>query len=94
MTTTHIVELDNSLGTSFGAYLSASDITPFSLHGFTAGPVLPSIIPEDEVFFWTPRWQAGERASEEDYRAGRFHTFGSVDDAIRHLLRADEPSDR
>jgi hypothetical protein len=50
---------------------------------------MPMIIPEDEAFFWTPQWQAGELASEQALAEGRSRRFDTVDEAIRYLLRAD-----
>jgi AbrB family looped-hinge helix DNA binding protein len=29
------------------------------------------LIDADQAWFWTPEWQAGERAAEEDIRGGR-----------------------
>jgi bifunctional DNA-binding transcriptional regulator/antitoxin component of YhaV-PrlF toxin-antitoxin module len=45
--------------------------------------VLP--IPADQAWFWTERWQAGEREADEDIAAGRVTTFDNVDDFIAHL---------
>jgi hypothetical protein len=84
----HTVELDNSSATSQTVTFGHTRVSPVPLpNGFTLGRTMPNIIREDELFFWTPEWQAGELASEEDYRVGRFRTFDSVDDAIAHLLR-------
>jgi hypothetical protein len=46
-------------------------------------PVLP--IPADQAWFWTERWQAGEREADEDIAAGRVTTFEDVDAFIAHL---------
>jgi hypothetical protein len=91
MTRTVFVEWDNAIATSH-AWVGFTQATPVSLLNeglVSAGRTMPTVIPEDEAFFWTPRWQAGEHASEEDYRAGRFRQFDSVDDAIRALLGDD-----
>jgi hypothetical protein len=65
--------------------------TPIVFSGsmIAAGPPMPSVIPEDEIFFWTPEWQAGETAAEEDLAAGRTRRFASADDLIRDLLRPE-----
>jgi hypothetical protein len=39
----------------------------------------------DQLWFWSDEWQAGERESEADYKAGRFETFDSIDDFIKSL---------
>jgi hypothetical protein len=88
----HVVDLNNSGATSERVTFGQTRVTPMSLaDGFLLGPTMPTVLAEDEVFFWTPQWQAGERASELDYGAGRFHRFDTVDDAIHYLLRTDEP---
>ncbi len=48
------------------------------------------VIPPDQAWFWTERWQKMEREVEEDIAAGRTETFDSVDDFINYL---DEPED-
>ena len=95
MTATVMVELNSSSAT-MQEWIGATVATPVDLprHGLiSAGLTMPTVIPDDEAFFWTPRWQAGERASEEDYLAGRSHRFDTVDEAIRYLLRAEDSSD-
>lgn len=48
--------------------------------------LIPKIaIDRSQAYFWTERWQAGEREAEEDLRAGRTRSFESVDDAITCL---------
>lgn len=50
---------------------------------------IPQMIPEDEVFFWTPEWQRLEVAAREDLRAGRSRRFSNIVDAARWLLSED-----
>jgi len=38
-----------------------------------------------QAYFWTARWQAGERQAEEDLQSGRIRTFNSVDDLVEDL---------
>jgi hypothetical protein len=49
----------------------------------------PAFIPADEEFYWTTKWQAGERKALADLEAGRFRQFADSRDAIRWLLRED-----
>ncbi|MBA4380208.1 MAG: AbrB family transcriptional regulator [Anaerolinea sp.] len=52
--------------------------------------LVPQIaIERSQAYFWTPRWQEGEREAEEDIKAGRVKKFDSVEDLI-----ADLESDR
>lgn len=43
------------------------------------------VIPLDQAWFWTERWQKMEREVEEDIAAGRLHHYDSVDEAIAAL---------
>ena len=43
------------------------------------------LIPKEQAWFWTERWQAGEREAQADIDAGRVHRFKNVDDAIEYL---------
>ncbi len=49
--------------------------------------VLTPVIAVDrsQAYFWTPRWQQGEREAEEDLREGRVSAFDDVDDLIEDL---------
>jgi AbrB family looped-hinge helix DNA binding protein len=43
------------------------------------------IVPPDQAWFWTDRWQEMERRAQEDIDAGRVHHYDSVEDAISDL---------
>lgn len=45
----------------------------------------PLEIDPDQAWFWTNRWQAGERAVEENYAAGRYETFDDVESFLADL---------
>ena len=40
---------------------------------------------EDQAWFWTNEWQAGEREAEADLAAGRYQVFDTMDDLIADL---------
>ena len=44
-----------------------------------------SLIPKDQLWFWTPEWQKREREADEDIAQGRVKEFASVDDLIKDL---------
>jgi len=44
-----------------------------------------SLVPKDQLWFWTPEWQAKEREADEDIAQGRVKGFDSVDDLIKEL---------
>jgi len=39
----------------------------------------------DQAWFWTEKWQAGERESEEDIRAGRIESFDTMEEFLATL---------
>lgn len=43
------------------------------------------LIDKDQAWFWTKRWQEGERQADEDIKAGRVHSYPDVKSAIAHL---------
>lgn len=42
-------------------------------------------IDRSQAYFWTRRWQEGERQAEEDIQAGRVKEFANIDEAIKYL---------
>ena len=44
-----------------------------------------SLVPRDQVWFWTPEWQKKEREADADIAAGRLKEFESVDDLLKDL---------
>ena len=43
------------------------------------------LVDKEQAWFWTRRWQEGEREAEQDIRAGRTHRFDSAKEAIAFL---------
>ena len=43
------------------------------------------LVDRSQAYFWTGRWQEGERDADEDIKAGRAKTFHSVDELIEDL---------
>ena len=43
------------------------------------------LVDKSQAYFWTKRWQKGEREADEDIEAGRVRTFDSVDELIKDL---------
>ena len=42
-------------------------------------------LPEDQAWFWSETWQAGERAAESDLAEGRYEDFEKMEDMLRDL---------
>lgn len=71
--------------------------------GLSAGDLLRADVTEDgrieltpvvavdrsQAYFWTPRWQRGEREAQEDIEAGRTESFEDVEALIADLKEKD-----
>lgn len=51
------------------------------------------MIPPDQAWFWSERWQRMERAAQADLDAGRVVEFGSVDEALAALNKVEDEED-
>ena len=43
------------------------------------------LVDKEQAWFWTSRWQQGEKEAEEDIRTGRVHQFPDSKSAIAFL---------
>ena len=43
------------------------------------------LVDKGQAYFWTKRWQEGEREADEDIKAGQVRTFESVEELINDL---------
>jgi hypothetical protein len=43
------------------------------------------LVDKSQAYFWTRTWQEGERAADEDIKAGHVKAFDSVDELIEDL---------
>ncbi len=43
------------------------------------------LIDKSQAYFWTPKWQEGEKAAEEDIKVGRVKAFDSAEDLVKDL---------
>ncbi|ELP69700.1 AbrB/MazE/SpoVT family DNA-binding domain-containing protein [Streptomyces turgidiscabies] len=59
-----------------------SDAGVVEVHGLTK-------IRSDQAWFWTPEWQAGERAASEDIAAGRTTVHEDADSMFASLNSDD-----
>ena len=51
------------------------------------------IIPPDQAWFWSERWQKLEHEAEEDIAAGRVYAFDDVESALATLSQAADEAD-
>jgi AbrB family looped-hinge helix DNA binding protein len=43
------------------------------------------LVDRSQAYFWTERWQEGERETEEDLRAGRYKDFDDIESLLDEL---------
>ena len=43
------------------------------------------IVDRSQAYFWTKRWQEGEKEADQDIKAGRMKSFDSVEELIKDL---------
>jgi AbrB family looped-hinge helix DNA binding protein len=43
------------------------------------------LVDKGQAYFWTKRWQEGEREADNDIKAGQVRTFDSVEELINDL---------
>ena len=43
------------------------------------------LVDKEQAWFWSKRWQEGEREAEEDIRLGRVHNFNNAKEAVAFL---------
>lgn len=46
-----------------------------------------SLIPKDQLWFWTPEWQAKEREVDEALARGEFKEASTVEELLKELNR-------
>ena len=52
------------------------------------------LVDKEQAWFWTKRWQQGEKEAEEDIRAGRVHRFPDSKSATAFLhLQAEKKAE-
>jgi AbrB family looped-hinge helix DNA binding protein len=48
--------------------------------------LVPQVLVErSQAYFWTKRWQDGEREAEEDLQAGRYRDFDDIEAMLEEL---------
>lgn len=43
------------------------------------------VVDRTQAYFWTDRWQTGEREAQADIEAGHLHRFEDIDEALDFL---------
>jgi AbrB family looped-hinge helix DNA binding protein len=67
-------------------HLKAGDLLEVHVNEDGTICLIPKVaIDRSQAYFWTRRWQDGERQADEDIQAGRVNRFEGVDDLINDL---------
>ena len=51
------------------------------------------LIDASQAWFWSERWQRMERDANQDFEAGRFETFDTVEEFLEDLTDQPQPSE-
>ncbi len=43
------------------------------------------LVDKSQAYFWTKKWQEGEKAADEDIKAGRVKAFDSAEELVKDL---------
>jgi len=65
--------------------IEEGDLVEIDVEDERAVLIPKKLVDKSQAYFWTKKWQEGERAADEDIKAGRVKTFDSVDELIKDL---------
>jgi AbrB family looped-hinge helix DNA binding protein len=67
--------------------IEEGDLVEIEVEDERAVLVPKKLVDKSQAYFWTRKWQEGEREADEDIKAGRVKTFDSVEELISDLER-------
>ncbi|MDD5509549.1 MAG: AbrB/MazE/SpoVT family DNA-binding domain-containing protein [Dehalococcoidales bacterium] len=67
--------------------IEEGDFLDVSVQNGTAVLKVKKLVDKEQAWFWTRRWQQGEKEAEEDIGAGCLHKFDSAGEAVDFLHR-------
>jgi AbrB family looped-hinge helix DNA binding protein len=65
--------------------IEEGDLAEIEVEDERAVLVPMKLVDKSQAYFWTRKWQEGEREADEDIKAGRVKTFDSVEELISDL---------
>jgi bifunctional DNA-binding transcriptional regulator/antitoxin component of YhaV-PrlF toxin-antitoxin module len=65
--------------------IEEGDLVEIDVEDERAVLIPKKLIDKNQAYFWTRKWQEGERAADEDIKAGHVKTFDSVGELIKDL---------
>ncbi|MCX8126835.1 MAG: AbrB/MazE/SpoVT family DNA-binding domain-containing protein [Dehalococcoidia bacterium] len=67
--------------------IEEGDLVEIEVEDERAVLVPKKLVDKNQAYFWTKKWQEGEREADEDIKASRVKTFDSADELIKELDR-------
>ncbi len=68
------------------AHLKEGDLLEVVVEADGSLRLIPKVaVDRSQAYFWSKRWQEGEKEAEEDIRVGRLHRFDDIDEALEFL---------
>jgi len=65
--------------------IEEGDLVEIDVEDERAVLIPKKLVDKSQAYFWTKKWQEGERAADEDIKTGHVKTFDSVDELIKDL---------
>ena len=65
--------------------IEEGDLVEIEVVGERAVLVPKKLVDKSQAYFWTRKWQEGEREADKDIKAGRVKTFDSVEELVSDL---------
>ena len=67
--------------------IEEGDLVEIDVEDEKAVLIPKKLVDRSQAYFWTKKWQEGEREADEDIKARSVKTFDSVDELIKDLER-------
>ena len=68
--------------------IEEGDIVEIEIIDDKAVLVPKRLVDKSQAYFWTRKWQEGEKDADQDIKAGRVKVFNSTDDLIKDLEKS------
>jgi AbrB family looped-hinge helix DNA binding protein len=65
--------------------IEEGDLVEIDVEDERAVLIPKKLVDKSQAYFWTRKWQEGEREADEDIKAGHVKAFESVDELIKDL---------
>ena len=67
--------------------IEEGDLVEIQVMGERAVLKPKKLVDKSQAYFWTKRWQEGEREADKDIKARRVKAFDTVDELIKDLAK-------